>query len=359
MKRTLLKSLAPVLAVFMLAACDNEQNITTNNDSSAAVLIDVAQTSAQLASGTAFRINGSSTDSVTSERPQRHGHGPHGHGGPGGDHHFPLDGVSLLPPTDELLAIAEAESAGDFRGLRMSARGGATITNYNSAGEEVTLPMSPGGPQGCSASGGQFGDYDSLLASIVRTEIDFGSGITYKRDTISITRAGTIVIIREGDASNLTETVTFENYTVNGIKITGTKTRISKFDEATGSGSSTTAVSNGTITLVDGTVADWTSDKSRVSELTLDSNGRPTGGTITTNVNTVVSDEGGNVIYSHLTTAPLVEDLSCGRWHAPASGTIETNYRDNKLAIDFGDGSCDDHTVTITINGETTTKTID
>ncbi|MEJ0032593.1 MAG: hypothetical protein WDO15_20540 [Bacteroidota bacterium] len=56
----------------------------------------------------------------------------------------------------------DAESASDIRGLRVSQNGGATITNYDANGNEVTLSL-PGknGPQGCSFSGQQFPATDS------------------------------------------------------------------------------------------------------------------------------------------------------------------------------------------------------
>ncbi len=109
-----------------------------------------------------------------------------------------LDGVSLLAPTDELLAIVDAESAGDFRGFRISGRGGATITHYTASGDTVVLATPDhGGPGGCSFSGGQFPEYDALLEDIVRTEIDFGSGVTFSRDTVTIIRSGKILIYEE------------------------------------------------------------------------------------------------------------------------------------------------------------------
>lgn len=85
---------------FITWSCD--QNSESVNSSSIQQLsIDVAQTSGQLASGASFNIRG---------------------------------GTNLLAPTDELLAIVDAESASDVRGLRVSKNGGATITNYDASG---------------------------------------------------------------------------------------------------------------------------------------------------------------------------------------------------------------------------------
>ncbi|SHG72538.1 hypothetical protein SAMN04488109_1568 [Chryseolinea serpens] len=356
----LIKMFLWCVAIFLLAAgCSTDGlNSDSNNDTSLdQTVVDLAQTSGQLASGTSFEIVGSSSDSAAAIncRP-----GPNGRRG-NGRHNGILDGLSLLAPTDELLAIVDAESASDFRGLRISKSGGATITNYNAAGETVSLPISAtDGPQGCSFSGHQFPVYDSLLATIAKTVIDFGSGVTFRRDTVKITRSGKIVITRSVSGATKTEVTTFDNYKVNGIGIAGTKTRVSTFDSSTGSGTSTTSVADGKITLADGTVATWTSEKSRVSDITLDETTlKPTSGTITTTVDAKVVTTDGTVIYSHKTNAPLVENVACGnRRRGPVSGKLETVYRTDTVQVDFGDGTCTNKTITITFNGVTSTKTI-
>lgn len=357
-----LKIFLLITSVFILAlSCNNEElnsdDSSTSGSSIDQTSLDVAQTSSQLASGTSFRISGSSTDSTSTTTDCK----PGLNGARHNRHKGILDGLNLLAPTDELLAIVDAESAADIRGLRISKNGGATITNYNASGETVTIPFYLNdGPQGYSFSGHQFPLYDSLLASIVKTEIDFGTGVTYKRDTVEITRAGKIIITRSKDGSTITEVTTFDNYSVNDIKIEGTKTRISTYNSSTGSGSSTTSVTNGKITLKDGTVTEWKSDKSRVSAFTIsESTGLPASGTITTDVNTSVTASDGTVIYAHKTTSSLIENIACeGRRKAPVSGTLETIYRTDTLLIDFGDGTCTNKTITITLNGVTSTKTI-
>jgi hypothetical protein len=65
----------------------------------------------------------------------------------------------------------------------------------------------------------------------------------------------------------------------------------------------------------------------------------------------------GDAIYSHETTSPLTENIACRR-PGPVSGTLETVYRENTIEVDFGDGSCENRTITLTVNGVTTTKTI-
>jgi hypothetical protein len=342
-----------IATMFGLARCSNNDGLNTSDGALNQSTIDVAETSGQLASGSSFRISGSSTDSTTSDN--KHG----GHGSFHERHHGILDGVDLLAPTQELLTIIDAESAADFRGLRISKNGGATITHYDSGGNIINLPLPTDGPNGCSLTGGQFPAFDSLIAKIAKTVIDFGTGVTFHRDTISITRAGKIIITRNGNSSTLTETTTFENYSVNGNKIEGTKTRLSIYEKSTGKGTSTTTVTGGKITFTDGTAATWTSNKKRDTNITLNSDGIATAGEITTEVATDVTTANGTVIYAHQTTKPLIEDLSCKRNHrGPVSGTLKTIYRDDTVIVDFGDGSCDNNNISITVNGVTTTKTI-
>jgi hypothetical protein len=349
-----------VALILIWTSCSTNTEMSTPGSSSS--LTAVAQTSGQLASGTSFSISGSTTSSGSASGNNGMmggpGGGPHGRGeGPG-----LLEGTNLLASTDELLAIIDAESAGDFRGLRMHAMGGAVVTNYDASGNVITMPAPPqnaGGPEGCSYSGKQFPKFDSLLAKVARTVIDFGSGVSVTHGSSTVTRAGKIIISRSGTADNNTETIVFEGYKVNGAAIQGTKTRSNTLDSSTGVGLSTTSVTNGQITFSDGTVAVWASSKQRKSNITLDANNRPVSGQIVTDGGTSVKASDGTVIYSHTITKSLVEDISCGgRHHAPVSGTIATVYRTDTVSVDFGSGSCDSNTVTVTLNGVVTTKTL-
>ncbi|MBI1769171.1 MAG: hypothetical protein HYR67_12435 [Bacteroidetes bacterium] len=344
------------ISVWMFG-CNRENVSSTNTGLNQTILLAVGQTSAQLASGASFSIVTSSTSgNVTPAGSNHHpGHCPND-----GMGSF-LEGTNFLTPTNELIAIVDAESAGDMRGLRMYANGGAKITNYNASGNVVTLtaPSMNKGPEGASFSCGQFPQNDSLLSKIVKTEIDFGGGVTIKHDTITITRAGKIIITRSKSGQARTETITFQNYSVNNNTVEGTKIRTSTFDSSTGNGQSITTVSDGKITFSDGTVATWVSSRERDSQIVLDSvSMKPSSGTIVTTASISVTSSNGE-IYSHVTTKAVKEDLSCGREHHwPVSGTIETKYRSNDVVVDFGDGSCSNKTISITINGVTTTKTI-
>lgn len=342
-----------------IAGCES-LDMGPNNNNPNVNSIDVAQASGQLASGLTFNISGSSTEFAGISGPG--GRSAHG-GGPMGNkhdrHNGILDGFSLLAPTDELLAMIEAESAGDIRGIRMSKIGGAKITHYDANGKSVILPLPEDGPHGHSFSGKDNPELDSLLSLIVKTEIDFGAGVTFTRDTVSITRKGMIRINRSVAQSVKTEVVTYIDYSVNDFKIEGTKTRVSTFDSKTGNGSTSTSVANGKITLKDGTVTTWTTDNKKVFEFKfgVDSK-RPVSGSITTVVNTKIANPDGSIVYLHKTNQPLVEKIECRevRRRGPVSGEMETQYRADNIKVNYGDGTCENKTVTITINGVVSTK---
>ncbi|MFN7491276.1 MAG: hypothetical protein ACK5RG_00045 [Cyclobacteriaceae bacterium] len=353
MKKQNFKSMlvAASMITFIWACSNNELTVSSDFN-----LTDLAQSSGQLASGSSFTISGSSSETLSSSSSTS---GRSGKGGRGKGHR--LDGTNFITKDDTLLAIIDAESAGDFRGFRMHGGGGATITHYDANGDVVTLPepSSTTKPEGCSFSGGQFPQTDSLLSTIVNTVVDFGTGVTNKKGDNTITRSGSIIIIRSGDSSLRTETITFSNYKVNGILIEGTKTKTHLYDSSTGVRISNSSVSDGKITLADGTVATWISTKKRTSNITLDSDNKPVSGTIVTEGNTSVTLASGTVLFSNTITTPITDDIACGKErHSPVSGIVSTIYGSDTVIIDFGDGSCTNKTITVSINGVVTTKTI-
>ena len=363
-----------ILSYFLfLAACTEQEQIAsledlTTQDASA---IDLAQTSGQLVSGTSFTISGNSLQmgtvnarTVSTDEMSNRPLGPGGLRGLGkgkGGHKGIMDGLTLLAPNDEILAIIDAETAGEVRGFRMHKFGGAKITHYDASGKEVNFPIfiTPDGPHG-GHSGNQFPELDSLLKLVVKTKVDFGTGVTITKHEQEITRKGVITIEREKDGAVLTEKIEFQNYSVNGIQISGTKTTVSDFDKATGKGSVVSSVANGKFVFVDGETGVWTSERKRNSEVVRGTDNRkPISGSIVTGVKTKIVTAANQVIYSHETTEPLKIDLSCqGRRRGPIDGKVQTLYRDNTITVDYGNGSCDNQTITITVNGETTTKTI-
>src|SRR6267154_2742345 len=205
MQKIILKTflLLGSMSVWMFG-CNRENVSSASAGLSQTGLLAVGQTSAQLASGASFSIATSTMGGTTT--------GSNGHprgGGPNGGMGSFLEGTDFLTPTNELIAIVDAESAGDMRGLRMYAKGGAKITNYDASGNVVTLVASSinSGPEGASFSCGQFPLSDALLSKIVKTEVDFGAGVTIKHDTITITRTGKIIITRSKSGQTRTETI--------------------------------------------------------------------------------------------------------------------------------------------------------
>ena len=368
------KSLLILSYLLFLAACTEQDEMVaslgelTSQDATA---IDLAQTSGQLASGTSFVIGGNSFQMGTiNGRVTETSEMSNGPGGPGGlkglgkgkgGHKGIMDGLTLLAPNDEILAIIDAETAGEVRGFRMHKFGGATITHYDASGKVVNFPIfaTPDGPHG-GHSGNQFPELDSLLKLVVKTKVDFGNGVTISKNDQEITRKGVIIIERKKDGNTLTEKIEFQNYSVNGIQISGTKTTVSDFDKSTGKGSVVSSVANGKFVFVDGETGVWTSERKRNSEVVRGTDNRkPISGSIVTEVKTKIVTAANKVIYSHETTEPLKIDLSCqGRRRGPIDGKVQTLYRDNTISVDYGDGSCDNQTITITVNGETTTKKI-
>lgn len=366
-----LKILFLLSYLLFMAACTQQDEMASITEElvDGATAIDLAQTSGQLASGTSFTLGGNSfqTGSISARVA---GTEETAHSGPGdlkglgngkGGHKGIMDGLNMLAPNDEILAIIEAESAGDVRGFRMFKFGGATITHYDASGKVVELPVAStvDGPHG-GHSGNQFPEMDSLLSLIVKSKVDFGSGVTVTKNDQEITRKGVIVVSRTKAGNVLTEKVEFQNYVVNGIQISGLKTIISEFDKTTGKGSVKSNVTNGKFVFADGETAIWTSDKNRTSEVVKGNDSRkPISGKILTSVKTAIKTASGAIIYSHETKTPLEIDLSCaGKRRGPTLGIIETLYRANKVTVDYGDGSCANQTITITVNGVTTTKTI-
>lgn len=353
-----IKFLIAIASVVALIWGCSTQDLTSGNETQ---LTDLAQTSGQLASGTSFTLTGSSVGNSTNAAGGPGGSGHQGGGHRGGGKGRMLDGTNFIVADDALLAIVDAESAGDFRGLRIHSNGGATITHYDASGNVVTLPEPDANsrPEGCSFSGKQFPKTDSLLSKIAKTVVDFGTGVTNKRGDNTITRSGKITIARTGEASSKIEVVTYENYKVNGIQIEGTKTRTSTLDISTGVGQSNTNVVDGKITLVDGSVATWTSVKKRTSNITVDANNKPVSGTITTEASSLVKLSDGSVLFSNTITTPIIENVGCGRdKRSPASGVVTTVYKTDTVMIDFGDGSCSNKTITVTINGVVSTQQV-
>ena len=283
---------------------------------------------------------------------------------------FSVDGISLLAINDTLLAINDFENVNDqIKNLQSFAFGGATITHYDAAGNVITnisLPISSlYSSLGKHRNGQNLGwsdvlNLDSIISTIAKTVIDFGSGVSLIRHNDTVTRSGQITINRSGTYPNTTQAATFSSYFVNGIGIEGSKT-ISRQQSAINDSTTQVAYSvNGTatITFADANTATLSLSKSKTATLikSLSTLKWIGGNVITTADNNVVFADG-SVLYKYITTTPINEDLSCTTRRKPKNGVIDINYLNNVINVNFA-GDCSSYTITVFINGVVYTKTI-
>lgn len=180
--------------------------------------------------------------------------------------------------------------------------------------------------------------------------IDFGSGCT---DFHGRVHAGTIHVTVTGDMiqNGSVSTVSFENYSVNGVAISGSRTTTSNGLGETGQ-PVFSRVANMTIQRPQGTFV------------------RTFSGTITwiagfntPECNDNVFQETGSgsvtrpngVVVNRTIIEPLIIDRACGYI---TSGTVEMSGPNGTATLNFGDGSCNDQAVITRPNGETEVITL-
>ena len=384
MKKIILKiNLFLILMLLILVSC--QKSITSNdtkilNTVSEADLNTVSISAAELVSGFSFNtenlyqpsaINDGSALSVTSLQDKIEALGkskssPHKGSGIL-SRRFSVDGTSLFVTNDTLLAVFEflnlGENLKNYRGFIL---GGATITNYDSLGNIVTIPTdylfplpgygsSLGYKRGIKHTIVDFQILDSIFFSVAKTIINFGAGITQTRGTDVITRAGQIILTRNKVSSTTkTLTVSFNNYSVNNVVFGGTKTIQRVYtNNGTNYNLVYSTAANGTLTLANSTVLNIVSQKTKTANYT-----NATKGTITsTDTTNVTFVNGGSTYFSQYTATPIVEDLSCASRLKPKTGKVNINYLNNIIVIDYT-GDCSTKTITVTINGVITTKQI-
>lgn len=176
--------------------------------------------------------------------------------------------------------------------------------------------------------------------------IDFGEGCEDWRGNI---KTGKIIIQISDDMINegATRTVTYENYTMRGNEVSGSRTVVNKGKNEDGNWL-IESQSEMSINKVDeGVVINRSSNATHewltgfeTAEKTDDSF-RITGtGTITQN---------GSVTFNREIIIPLLVDRSC---RYILSGQVELTSEEGSVLIDFGDGTCD-NTATVTKDGVT------
>ncbi|MBL7849039.1 MAG: hypothetical protein JNL40_16340 [Cyclobacteriaceae bacterium] len=183
--------------------------------------------------------------------------------------------------------------------------------------------------------------------------IDFGTGCTGPNGRV---RKGKIHVefIGRRFIPNSTVIITTENYSVDGIKIDGTRTELNSA-ESNEEAPKFTVNEDVTVTFLDGTTATRTATRVR----TWNRAANPLLDTWTV-TGTAFGKTRKNKEYVMTITKPLVFKRACAissKMVIPVEGTKELVVGDKKITTDFGNGDCDT-TITITINGRSKDVTI-
>ena len=176
--------------------------------------------------------------------------------------------------------------------------------------------------------------------------IDFGAACT-RRDGRVL--SGVLVIQQTAEirTPGAVRTVTHENFSIDGVKIEGTRTWTNNGQNTDGQWSYTKVATDMKLTFEDGSVTTWS--KTRTSVLI-------EGGGTATHLDDVWSSTGtasgvnrnGNDFTATI-TEPLIKHADC-RWIS--QGVIEFTVGVRTRSLDFGDGSCDRFGTLTLANGD-------
>lgn len=384
---------------FSCQKSSNSPDLTTTSNLSVADLTNVSLSAAQISSGFEFNISGSSNqgsavninngigyESFAFNTPQTRVPFSDDRGTNSGNYYnkfksrsFALDGNSLLIPNDTFAALYMFENLDerltgfnfDFFGLaKPSIRSylrGVAINKYI-----PFLKPGFGNSFGFKADGKPGGLYnwfllDTILNQLDSVVFDFGAGKTYiTKYGDTLFRSGTVTILRTSEASSntISKTIKFNNFNINGYVINGNRviSRARNYNLVDSVASlALTSTASGTITLPNGNVFNISSTRNKsfnfiVRRIFTRYIFVALKGNVTTTVNTQVTRNGGT-FFSYITSSPIIEDFSCISRVKPKSGTIDINYLTDVIKVEFS-GDCGSRTISLTINGVTTTKTI-
>ena len=185
--------------------------------------------------------------------------------------------------------------------------------------------------------------------------IDFGDGCEDKKGNV---RKGKIIITFDGRRfmPGSSYVTTFEDYSINDIKIEGVRTVTNVSGSLEEHPTFTIVVEGGKATWPDGTFATRESNKKRewIREANpLKDEWHVTGNAAGTNRR--------GVAYTMEITETLVYKRECAignRVFMPVAGIKVLTTENRQMTIDYGDGECD-RKVTVTINGETREVEVD
>ena len=175
--------------------------------------------------------------------------------------------------------------------------------------------------------------------------IDFGTGCTDPKGNV---RKGKINLSYSGGPAGtigFKVVTTFDGYSINGIKLEGTRTLTLQTPSTQGNISHSIVLSGGKATWPDGKIA--------TRECDFDREVNPTAGTVTLS-------EGGTAsgvtreekAYTMIITSSLVYKKECATQgiYLAAAGTKVITSGNHAIAINYGTGTCD-KSVTVTIDG--------
>lgn len=157
----------------------------------------------------------------------------------------------------------------------------------------------------------------------------------------------TVVISAAPNVSGSTRTVTFTNFSVDTMKISGTIVKIRTKDPMP----KFTETSDLTVTYKNGTVVTRKEDKQRAWTAGYLTQFDPSDDIMEITGSVKVSDSNGNS-YSKIITSPLIKTGTC---KYITKGVVEYKNSNGKFAtIDFGDGTCDNVATKTTQDGTST-----
>ncbi|MBC7893660.1 MAG: hypothetical protein H7Y12_15690 [Sphingobacteriaceae bacterium] len=183
------------------------------------------------------------------------------------------------------------------------------------------------------------------------TVVDYGAGQTCQNGK---TRKGKITtVFAPGTGKDFIQTITFENYSVDGRTLNGTQTVT--LVGGTPGGVVKTKVEKMILTTKDGKTITFSSEKTR----SYDRKGTlsPSDDEISVTGSSSGTGSEGKAFTSAIKTPVLIRN-SCGREaRVPVAGVVEiTPAGGSTHTVDYGDGTCD-NTYTVTVGGKTETKT--
>lgn len=167
--------------------------------------------------------------------------------------------------------------------------------------------------------------------------VDFGEACTDERGRV---RAGQIIITKTDRrlVPGAVMTITFNNYSIDGVLVTGTRTLENIAASEDDNPSYSITLTGASLTWPDGSVA--TREVSRVKTWVRAANPLADEWHIEGSTSGVNRN---GVAYSTLITETLVFARDCGnlRFPVPVSGTKELSKGDESYTLDYGDGTCD------------------